>query len=42
MRTRTFYDPEFKRQAIELAKTSDKPISQIARDLGLQANTLYN
>lgn len=42
MRTKTFYDVEFKRQAIELAKTSDKPISHIAADLGLKPNLLYN
>ncbi len=41
MRTKKNYDQEFKRQAIELAKNSEKPISQIAIDLGLAPSTLF-
>jgi transposase len=36
------YDKSFREDAIKLALSSDKPISQTAQDLGLKDNTLYN
>ncbi len=36
------YDKSFKEEAIRLALTSSKSISQTARDLGIKENTLYN
>lgn len=38
----TNYTSEFKREAVKLAMSSVKPISQIASDMGIKANTLYN
>jgi transposase len=35
------YTDEFKREAVRLMETSGKPISQIARDLGVNDNNLY-
>ena len=35
------YPPEFRREALELLKLSEKPITQIARDLGVSEQTLY-
>jgi transposase len=35
------YPPEFRREALELLKLSEKPISQIAKDLGVSEQTLY-
>jgi transposase len=35
------YDDEFKREAIKLAKESNKPKSAIARDLGISASTFH-
>jgi len=32
------YPPEFRREALELLKLSEKPISQIAKDLGVSEN----
>ena len=37
---RKTYDPAFKRQAVELAKTR-KNVSQLARELGIQPQLLY-
>ena len=35
-------DPsEFRREALELLKLSEKPITQIAKDLGVSEQTLY-
>ena len=34
------YPPEFRAEAIRLARTSGKPRSEIARDLGMTAETL--
>ena len=34
------YPPEFRAEAIRLARTSDKPHAQIARDLGMTSETL--
>jgi transposase len=36
------YPPEFRREALELVRISDKPISQIAKDLGVSDQTLRN
>lgn len=35
------YSKEFKLEAIRLADESDKPVTQVARDLGLRVNQLY-
>lgn len=35
------YTEEFKREAVRLMETSDKPIAQLARDLGVNDNNLY-
>jgi transposase len=35
------YPPEFRREALELLKLSEKPISQLAKDLGVSEQTLY-
>lgn len=36
------YDKSFKEEAVRLALTSSKSVSQTARDLGIKENTLYN
>ena len=36
------YSKEFKLETIELARTSDKPDSQVERELGLGRGCLYN
>jgi transposase len=36
------YPPEFRREAVELTRTSDRSISQVARDLGVSDQTLRN
>jgi transposase len=38
---RSSYTEEFKREAVRLMESSGKPISQIARDLGVNDNNLY-
>lgn len=38
---RRTYTEEFKREAVRLMETSDKPIAEIARDLGINDNNLY-
>ena len=40
MGTRRRYSPEYKREAVELAQSSDESISQVARELGISANLL--
>jgi transposase len=35
------YTPEFKREAVRLAQTSGKPITQIARELGISDTSIY-
>jgi transposase len=35
------YPQEFRREALELLKLSEKPISQLAKDLGVSEQTLY-
>ena len=41
-KSRPPYPPEFRREALELILISDKPISQIAKDLGVTDQTLRN
>ena len=36
------YPPEFRREAVELVRTSDRPIVEIARSLGITDSTLHN
>ena len=36
-----YYTEEFKAEAVRLASTSDKSAAQVARDLGIPPNTLY-
>ena len=36
------YDPSFRKQAVQLALSSDQPISKTAKDLGVLESTLYN
>ena len=40
-RKNTKYTLEFKQSSAKLAATSDKPISQIAEELGINKNTLH-
>lgn len=35
------YSKEFKLEAIRLAEESDKPVTQVARELGLRVNQIY-
>lgn len=35
------YTEEFKREAVRLMETSDKPVAQLAGDLGINDNNLY-
>jgi len=41
-RTRREFTKEFKRDAVELVRTSGRPIAQIARELGIYDSTLGN
>src|ERR671933_368994 len=41
-RTRPLYPPEFKAEAVKLARSSEKPLSELARDLGVSTGTLHN
>ena len=41
-RTRRQFTPEFKRDAVELVRTTGRPIAQIARELGIYDSTLGN
>ena len=41
-RSRPPYPPEFRAEAIRLAKSSDEPIARIAKDLGINPQTLRN
>lgn len=40
--TKPPYPPEFLREAVELVRITEKPISQVARDLGISNQTLHN
>ena len=35
------YTPEFKREAVQLAQTSGKPITQVARELGISDTSIH-
>lgn len=35
------YSKEFKTEAVRLAEESDKPVTQIARELGVRQNQIY-
>ncbi len=35
------YTPEFKREAVRLAQTSGKPITQVARELGISDSSIH-
>jgi len=41
MQERRQYTAEFKREAVELSNTADKPIAQVARELGIKPKLLY-
>ena len=41
-RTRRQFTPEFKRDAVELVRSSGRPIAHIARELGVYDSTLGN
>src|SRR3954453_7945883 len=41
-RSRPSYPPEFKAEAVKLARSSEKPLSELARDLGVSTGTLHN
>jgi len=41
-RTRPPYPPEFRAEAVKLARSSEKPLSELARDLGVSVETLRN
>ena len=40
-KTQKTYTPEFKREAVRLAQTSSKPITQIARELGISDTSIH-
>lgn len=35
------YSPEFKREAVKLLKSGDKPVTEIAKQLGVKRTLLY-
>lgn len=39
-KTRPTYTPEFGADAVDLLRTSSKPLSQVARELGVSGNSL--
>jgi len=41
-KTRPPFPAEFRREAVKLMRDSDKPVPQLARDLGVSENTLRN
>jgi transposase len=41
-RTRRQFTQEFKRDAVELVRATDRPIAEIARELGIYDSTLGN
>ncbi|HEX2027146.1 MAG TPA: transposase [Nitriliruptorales bacterium] len=41
-RTRRKFTDEFKRDAVELVRSTGKPIAEVARDLGIYDSTLGN
>jgi transposase len=36
------YPPEFRREAVELVRSSERPIVEVARSLGITDSTLHN
>jgi transposase len=40
--TKPPYPPEFRREAVQLTRTSERSIAQVARDLGVSDQTLRN
>ncbi len=40
MATKRKYSPEFKHEAVEMARSSEQSMSQVARDLGIGPNLL--
>jgi transposase len=41
-KTRSPFPAEFRREAVKLMRDSDKPVPQLAKDLGVSENTLRN
>jgi transposase len=41
-RKKNIYSPEFRTQAISLVRDAKQPATAVARDLGINVNTLYN
>ena len=41
-RTRPPFPPEFRREAVELMRVTDKPLPQLSKDLGVSQQTLRN
>ena len=41
MTKRKSYSAEFKRQAVELLENRDRPVTDLARELGIRQNQLY-
>ncbi len=41
-KTQRTFTKEFKLEAVQLVKTSNKPLAQIARDLGIADSTLHS
>ncbi len=41
-KTQRTFTEEFKVEAVQLAKSSEKPLAQIARDLGIADSTLHH
>ncbi len=39
---KSFYQPEFKTQAISLVREAKRSASEVAKELGINVNTLYN